>query len=106
MATVPSNAAFLASTPGRAFMGATANQVTTALTEAAGQTNDRIYTAGQAEFAVFLKAAILLFDEPEAFSMRDSDPKAASRWEKRLRNLQRSAGMGIRVVGQRGDETL
>lgn len=105
-ASVPSNADFLASIPGRGFMGATAGEVTEALTEAAAMTGTRCYTAEQSELAVFLRAAILLFDQPNAYKMRDSDPKAVSRWERRLFQLQRSATMGVRTVGQRGDETL
>lgn len=97
MATpVPVITTFLENYP--EFAGATTTLTTAKLTEAAARTNSKIYqTAQLTEYAVMLRAAILMLRSPYGLKMRLNNPDQSLTWEYELRNLQRSGAIGIRV---------
>ncbi len=101
MAAVPSNASFLASYPEFNSIGASqATLITVKLTEAARRTNANVFQSTDlAADAVCMRAAILLLASPFGMMMRSEDPEAVFALEWKLRGLQRSATIGLRVPG-------
>jgi hypothetical protein len=91
---IPSVNDFLASYP--EFAGA--STIAIKLSEAAARTNARVYqSAALAAQAVMLRAAILLIKSPDGRAMRLENPDLVSVWDRELKQLQRSATMGLRV---------
>lgn len=96
MADAPLRSTFLAAYP--EFEGAATSLIDLKLAEAARRTNADIFqTAELAQDAVMLRAAVLLLTSPFGFKLRSANPDQAFAWEWQLRQLQRSATMGLRV---------
>lgn len=95
MTSVPTNADFIAQFP--EFTSAPAALVTSALAKAARRTNADVYqTAELAADACMLKAATLLLRSPFGLKLRQANPNQKFTWEFELRDMQRSATIGLR----------
>lgn len=96
MASAPTNASFVARYP--EFNGAGSSLLTEVLAEAARQTNGDVYqTDALATDAVMVKAAQILLLHPYGRKLRVEAPDQVFALEYRLKKLQRSATMGLRV---------
>jgi hypothetical protein len=96
MASVPTRASFLESYP--EYNGAPGTLIDAKLAAAARRTNaDLFQSTDLAADAVMLRAAVLLLSSPHGHKLRSEKPDQVYAWEFSLRQLQRSATMGIRV---------
>jgi hypothetical protein len=102
MATpVPPNATFVAQFP--EFTTAPASLLTAHLTAAARRTNAEVFSSPElAEQAVLLRAVINLVKSPFARQMKLVSDDQVFLWHQELRELQRSATMGLRVFATWG----
>lgn len=98
MADVPSRASFLASIYGSMFISVDPPTVIdAALTSAALRTSSTIFSSNSVtEEAVFLRAAIMLLRHPKGFPMRQANPDQIYVWQEDLRDIQRTAAIGLR----------
>ena len=82
------------------FENAPVELVTSALTSAAARTNDALFPEVEtAETAAYLRAAITLYRSPFAIKMRLNSPESIMLAVEDLRQIQRTATMGLRVFG-------
>lgn len=96
MATAPSNATFLAEYP--EFNGIASATITAKLAAAARRTNADVFQSTDLTTdAVMLRAAVLLLKSPAGRKMRLNNPEQLIVWEVELRDLQKSAVLGLRV---------
>ncbi len=92
----PSAAAFVAAYPH--FAKAPGALVDSCLAQAARRTSAWLFKdSAETNDAVFLKAAVLLTKHPGARKLELVSDEQAFVWGQELYELQRSAGMGVRV---------
>lgn len=95
-APVPTNQQFLDRYP--EFSKASSALVTTWIAAAARRTSANLFEDGeQTTDAVCLKAAVLLTKSPQARALKLVSDEQAYVWANELYELQRSAGMGLRI---------
>lgn len=96
MAVAPSRATFLANFP--EYNGAPGELIDLKLAAAARRTNADIFQSDDlVADAVMLRAAVMLIASPYGHALRSAKPDQVFAWEFELRQLQRSATMGLRV---------